>query len=128
VLVTSTVGGQRLPADGDVLRAGRHGGRRHGLAATRALRLDRAAASAFLLVVVCSNSGNYGLPVTLLAFGREALAYASVYFVASSIFSYTGGVLLAASGERGRRRRCAACCGCRRSTARWPRPWLWRST
>jgi predicted permease len=71
-----------------------------GWAATRVLRLDRAAASAFLLVVVCSNSGNYGLPVTLLAFGREALAFASVYFVASSIFSYTGGVLLAASGQR----------------------------
>ena len=64
------------------------------------LRLDRRALSAFLLVVVCSNSGNYGLPVTLLAFGREALMYASVYFVASSMFSYTGGVLLAASGRR----------------------------
>jgi len=64
------------------------------------LRLDRRALSAFLLVVVCSNTGNYALPVTLLAFGREALAFASVYFVASSIFSYTGGVLLAASGRR----------------------------
>jgi len=63
-------------------------------------RLDRRALSAFMLVVVCSNSGNYGLPVTLLAFGREALTFASVYFVASSIFSYTGGVLLAASGRR----------------------------
>lgn len=71
-----------------------------GYAAARAMRLSRAEMSAFLLVVVCSNSGNYGLPVALLAFGREALAYASVYFVASSIFSYTGGVLLAASGER----------------------------
>jgi malate permease and related proteins len=71
-----------------------------GYAASRIMRLNRAETSAFLLVVVCSNSGNYGLPVTLLAFGREALAYASVYFVASSIFSYTGGVLLAASGER----------------------------
>jgi malate permease and related proteins len=64
------------------------------------LRLDRRALSAFLLVVVCSNSGNYGLPVTLLAFGREALTFASVYFIASSIFSYTGGVMLAASGRR----------------------------
>jgi predicted permease len=53
-----------------------------------------------MLVVVCSNAGNYGLPVTLLAFGREALAFASVYFVCSAIFSYTGGVLLAASGRR----------------------------
>ena len=64
------------------------------------LRLDRRGLSAFLLVVVCSNTGNYALPVTLLAFGREALAFASVYFVASSIFSYTGGVLLAASGRQ----------------------------
>jgi predicted permease len=64
------------------------------------LRLDRTSLSAFLLVVACSNSGNYGLPVALLAFGREALTYASVYFVSSAIFSYTGGVLLAASGRR----------------------------
>lgn len=67
------------------------------------LRLDRQMRTAFMLVTVCSNSGNYGLPVTLLAFGREALAFASVYFVSSSIFSYTGGVLLAASGRRGLR-------------------------
>jgi malate permease and related proteins len=64
------------------------------------LRLDRRALTAFLLVVICSNSGNYGLPVTLLAFGREALTFASVYFVASSMFTYTGGVFLAASGKR----------------------------
>jgi malate permease and related proteins len=64
------------------------------------LRLDRRTLSAFMLVVVSSNSGNYGLPVTLLAFGRDALAFASVYFVCSAIFSYTGGVLLAASGRR----------------------------
>jgi malate permease and related proteins len=71
-----------------------------GYTAARAMRLTRADTSAFLLVVVCSNSGNYGLPVALLAFGPDALAYASVYFVASSIFSYTGGVLLAASGQK----------------------------
>jgi predicted permease len=64
------------------------------------LRLDRRALSALLLVVICSNSGNYGLPVTMLAFGREALAYASVYFVTSATFSYTGGILLAASGRK----------------------------
>ena len=64
------------------------------------LRLDRRTLSAFMLVVVCSNAGNYGLPVALLAFGRDALAFASVYFICSAIFSYTGGVLLAASGKR----------------------------
>jgi predicted permease len=63
------------------------------------LRLDRRMLAAFMLVAISSNSGNYGLPVTLLAFGREALAFASVYFVTSAIFSYTGGVLIAASGR-----------------------------
>lgn len=67
------------------------------------LRLDRPALVAFLLVVLCSNSGNLGLPLILLAFGREALTYATVYFLASSVFSYTGGVLLAASGRRSMR-------------------------
>jgi predicted permease len=64
------------------------------------LGLDRRTLAAFMLVAISSNSGNYGLPVALLAFGREALAFASVYFVCSAIFSYTGGVLLAASGRR----------------------------
>lgn len=63
------------------------------------LQLDRRMLSAFMLVAISSNSGNYGLPVTLLAFGRDALAFASVYFVTSAIFSYTGGVLIAASGK-----------------------------
>lgn len=65
------------------------------------LRLGRAEITALMLVVVCSNSGNYGLPVTLLAFGREALTYATVYFLSSSTFSYTGGILLVASGQGG---------------------------
>ena len=40
------------------------------------LQLDRRMLSAFMLVAISSNSGNYGLPVTLLAFGRDALAFA----------------------------------------------------
>jgi malate permease and related proteins len=64
------------------------------------LKLDRPSLSAFLLVVISSNSGNYGLPVAMLAFGRDALAFASMYFLASSLFSYTGGILIAASGRR----------------------------
>ena len=64
------------------------------------LRLDRATLSAFLLVVMFSNSGNYGLPVAMFAFGREALARATVYFVTGSVMTYTVGVFLAASGRR----------------------------
>jgi predicted permease len=64
------------------------------------LRLERPEVSAFLLVVMFSNGGNYGLPVVLFAFGREALAHASVYFVTSAVLVYTVGVLLAASGRQ----------------------------
>jgi predicted permease len=78
-----------------------------GLAARLAavpLRLDRQTVSSFLLVVMFSNSGNYALPVVLFAFGREALQFASVYFVTSAILVYTFGVFLAASGRRSVRR------------------------
>lgn len=64
------------------------------------LDLDRASLAGFLLVVMFSNSGNYGLPVALFAFGREALTFATVYFVTSAVLAYTVGVLLAASGRR----------------------------
>ncbi len=64
------------------------------------LRLGRAELSAFLLVVMFSNSGNFGLPVVLFAFGADALSYATVYFVVSSTLTYTVGVFLAAAGKR----------------------------
>jgi malate permease and related proteins len=63
------------------------------------LRLDRMTLSSFLLVAMFSNSGNYALPVVLFAFGKDALAFASVYFVTSAILIYTAGVLVAASGH-----------------------------
>jgi malate permease and related proteins len=67
---------------------------------TLPLRLDRAMTSAFLIVVMFSNSGNYGLPVVMFAFGRDALAQATVYFVANAVATYTLGVFLASAGRR----------------------------
>ena len=67
---------------------------------TLPLGLDRAMSSAFLIVVMFSNSGNYGLPVILFAFGRDALAHATVYFVANAVATYTLGVFLASAGHR----------------------------
>jgi predicted permease len=63
------------------------------------LRLDRTTLTSFMLVAMFSNSGNYALPVVLFAFGKEGLAFASVYFVTSAILIYTAGVLVAASGH-----------------------------
>ncbi len=67
---------------------------------TLPFRLDRAMTSAFLIVVMFSNSGNYGLPVVLFAFGRDALAHATVYFVVNAVATYTLGVFLASAGHR----------------------------
>ncbi|RPJ76074.1 MAG: AEC family transporter [Acidobacteria bacterium] len=63
-------------------------------------RLDRPALAGFLLVVMFSNAGNYGLPVVLFAFGRGALAHASIYFVANAVLAFTAGVFLASAGRR----------------------------
>jgi predicted permease len=71
-----------------------------GRLVTLPFRLDRAMTSAFLIVVMFSNSGNYGLPVVLFAFGRDALGHATVYFVANAVATYTLGVFLASAGRR----------------------------
>ncbi|MHC1727109.1 MAG: AEC family transporter [Syntrophobacteraceae bacterium] len=68
---------------------------------TRALRLDRVMAGAFMVVVMFANGGNYGLPLTLFAFGQEALACATIYFVSSVVLTYTIGIFVASSGRGG---------------------------
>ena len=65
----------------------------------RALRFDRAMESAFLLVTIFVNAGNYGLSVNQLAFGDEALARAIIYFVVSSLLINTTGIYLASRGK-----------------------------
>jgi hypothetical protein len=68
--------------------------------AARLLRLDRRTATAFLMVVMFSNTGNYGLSVIMLAFGHDALARGTIYFVVSAVMMYTVGVFLASAGTR----------------------------
>ena len=63
-------------------------------------RLSRAEATAFLLVVMFSNGGNYGLPVVSFAFGEEALSYGTVFFLTGSVLTNTVGAFLAAAGRR----------------------------
>jgi malate permease and related proteins len=67
--------------------------------AARALRLDRVMTSAFVVVVMFANGGNYGLPLTLFAFGEEALARAMIYFVISLVLTYTLGIFVASNGR-----------------------------
>ena len=67
--------------------------------AGKLLRLERAALTVAVLTSLIANNGNFGLSVVSLAFGQEALAYASIYFVTSSLVLYTLGVLLASLGH-----------------------------
>lgn len=49
-----------------------------GYIAAKGLGLEGASLRAFLMVVMFSNGGNYGLPVVRFAFGSEALTYATM--------------------------------------------------
>ena len=54
---------------------------------------------AILLGAMFVNAGNYGLTLNDFAFGKQALAYASIYFICSSLMIYTFGVVIASMGE-----------------------------
>ncbi len=55
----------------------------------KTLRLDGKSLRAFLMVVMFSNGGNYGLPVVRFAFGSEALTYATIFFLTGSVLTYS---------------------------------------
>ncbi len=63
------------------------------------LKLDRKMMAAVLLTTLFMNAGNYGLSVTKFAFGGTALAFASLFFVASATYTYSAGVVIASSGH-----------------------------
>jgi predicted permease len=65
----------------------------------RLLKLERPVLMALILTVAFANTGNFGLPVVSFAFGPQALAYASLYFVTTSILFNTAGVLIASLGH-----------------------------
>jgi hypothetical protein len=52
-----------------------------------------------LLTTIFSNVGNFGLPLNLFAFGEQALAHASLYFVTNLILLNTLGVVIASMGN-----------------------------
>ena len=62
-------------------------------------RLDRLTMMAVLLTASFGNTGNYGLPLVSFAFGEDALAHATLYFVTVSILFNTVGVLIASLGH-----------------------------
>jgi predicted permease len=65
----------------------------------KALRLERRTLIVVVLTSMSVNSGNFGLPLVSFAFGESALAYASIYFVTSTMIFYTIGVTIASLGH-----------------------------
>jgi len=63
------------------------------------LKLDRPILMAVLLTSVFANSGNYGLPLISFAFGQDALAYASIYYITFALLVNTLGILIASMGR-----------------------------
>jgi predicted permease len=63
------------------------------------LHLEREMLMVVVLTSLVANNGNYGLPLISFAFGQEALAYASIYYVTSSLMLYTVGVVIASLGH-----------------------------
>jgi hypothetical protein len=62
-------------------------------------RLERPALIAILITTMFANTGNYGLPLVAFAFGEEALSYAGIFFVTTTLLFYTVGVLIASLGH-----------------------------
>lgn len=65
----------------------------------RLAKFERSTMIALLLTVAFANTGNYGLPLVAFAFGEDALAHATLYFVTTSILFNTVGVLIASLGH-----------------------------
>ena len=63
------------------------------------LHLEPEVRSGLLLTVMFSNAGNLGLPMVLFAYGQNALAHASIFFVVTSTLSYSLGVFIACNGR-----------------------------
>jgi hypothetical protein len=67
--------------------------------AARVLGWKGADRSAFLLAVLFMNTGNYGLPLNLFAYGNAGLALAIVFFATTSLLTNTFGIYIAARGR-----------------------------
>ena len=71
-----------------------------GYAIGRGLGLVGGSLRAFMMVVMFSNGGNYGLPVVRFAFGSEALTYATIFFLTGSATTYVAGAFFAGSSHQ----------------------------
>jgi predicted permease len=62
-------------------------------------QLERPYLLAVILTVAFGNTGNYGLPLVKFAFGDDALAIASLFYITTTILFNTVGVVIASLGH-----------------------------
>ena len=72
-----------------------------GVALARGLKASRTVASAMVLTLINSNTGNYGLPLNQFAFGEAGLQIAILYYVMNATLANSVGVYIASSGRAG---------------------------
>lgn len=72
-----------------------------GIVAGRFLKFDKKDENAFLLSTIFPNSGNYGIPIVLFAFGKQSLAYGMPLMIIHAILMGIVGVYIAANGRGG---------------------------
>lgn len=66
---------------------------------SKLFQLERADLLAVILTVSFGNTGNYGLPLVKFAFGDDALAAASLFYVTTTILFNTVGLVIASLGH-----------------------------
>lgn len=65
----------------------------------RALELERKLLAAVIITAVFMNAANYGLSLTMFAFGETAMAHASIFYITTAVMTYTIGVAIASLGS-----------------------------
>ncbi len=62
-------------------------------------QLEKPYMLAVILTVAFGNTGNYGLPLVKFAFGNDALAIASIFYITTTVLFNTVGVVVASIGH-----------------------------
>ncbi len=75
------------------------------LALSKALHHDRQTTAAITLCAAVANSGNMGLPMAKLAFGDDGFRFALLTFVATSLLTFSAGIVIASMASQASIRR-----------------------
>lgn len=68
---------------------------------SRCVAFEPSYGSALILSAMCVNAGNYGIALNQFAFGTVAVGRASIYYIATLVVTYVGGVLITTSRSGG---------------------------